>query len=112
MLDSFVKEIFRRSRPRYDRQFKMCRIAVQDHYLRKVDRFELDLVNAAVRTPGRDLHLLREHTMFDNRTAVRVQDDLLLQLRLFLLLRLFSRSPGVIELLVDLFQILVFVVER
>ena len=111
MFGRLIKKILGRSRPRYDRQLQAYRVLVQYLDLRQVDRLELDSVDIPVHSSGRDLHFLRKHAMFDHRSAVRTQDNLFLKLRLFLLLRLFSRSPGIVELLVDLLQIFVFVIE-
>ena len=112
MFNRLVKKILSRGRSRYDRQLQAHRVLVQNLNLCEVDRLELDFVDTPVRSSGRDLHLFRKHSMLDNRSAVRTQDNFFFQFRLFLLLRFFSRSPGIVKLLVDLLQIFVFVVER
>ena len=112
VFNRLVKKILSRGRSRYDRQLQAHRVLVQNLNLCEVDRLELYFVDTPVRSSGRDLHLFRKHSMLDNRSAVRTQDNFFFQFRLFLLLRFFSRSPGIVKLLVDLLQIFVFVVER
>ena len=106
----FVEEVFRRFRTRLDSQFQMSRILVQDHYLCKVDRFVFDGIDFAVGSAGGNAHLLGEHTVLYDCSAVHIQLDISFQFDLFLFF-LFGRGTGGRELLVHFLQELVLVVK-